>query len=214
MLISLEKEIFTIKNNKVQLYKVNNSGVNVNTTVLIVGVFHGDESEGEHLVNSLINDIKQTPKLLASSVILYIPCLNPDGKFANTRENANGIDLNRDFPTKNQINPDKKPERETQLIIDILEEYKPDRILTIHAPFSVVNYDGPADSIAEGMSRLNGYPVQVDIGYPTPGSFGTYAGIERNIPIITLELPSTKDAEQFWLDNRKALHYFVSCNNS
>lgn len=213
MRIEKEKEINTVKNNKVQLYKIQNSENRAVSTVFIIGVFHGDEPEGEYLVNSLINDIKQMPNLLASSIVLYIPCLNPDGKQANTRENANGIDLNRDFPTKNQAVPGKKPERETQLIIDTLEDYKPDRILAIHAPYGVINYDGPADHIAENMSRLNGYPVQVDIGYPTPGSMGTYAGIERNIPIITLELPGSGEEEKFWQDNRRALHYFVSCND-
>ncbi len=208
--MQIEKEICTDKNNKVQLYKCVNSGFNTISTALIIGVFHGDEPEGEYLVNSLINDTKTNPVLLASSVILFIPCLNPDGKELNTRGNANGIDLNRDFPTENREDFSKKPEKETEFILDIMSEYKPDRILTIHAPYGVVNYDGPADMIAEGMSRLNGYPVQVDIGYPTPGSFGTYAGKERGIPVITLELPESGTPEQFWFDNRRALRYFVS----
>ena len=32
---------------------------------------------------------------------LFIPCLNPDGMSKNTRTNSNGVDLNRNFPTKN-----------------------------------------------------------------------------------------------------------------
>lgn len=214
MCIQKEKEIFTSKNNKIQLFKAKTSTISddkVTSLALIIGVFHGDEPEGEYLINNLFTDIKKFPDLLANSTILFIPCLNPDGKEQNTRANINGIDLNRDFPTKNQSNPDKEPELETKFVIEILEEYKPDRILTIHAPYGVINYDGPAEKIAESMSKLNGYPVQVDIGYPTPGSFGTYVGVERNIPVITLELPETGDVEQFWKDNRKALHYFMSC---
>ena len=158
MIINKEKQISTSKNNSVQLYKARNSGFKVTSTALIIGVFHGDEPDGEYLVNSLINDIRDNPELLASSAILFVPCLNPDGKVQNTRENAHGVDLNRDFPTKNQANFDKEPELETKFVMEVLHEYKPDRILTIHAPYGIVNYDGPADHMAENMSRLNGYP--------------------------------------------------------
>ena len=162
----------------------------------------------------------------ASNLILFIPCLNPDGKQQNTRVNSNKVDLNRNFPTKNrnewkknfesdekdEFYPGEKPasEIETKFIIDILSEYKPDRILAIHSPYKIINYDGPAEKIAENMSKFNGYPIQVDIGYPTPGSLGTYAGKERNIPVITLELPQNKHFSQLWSDNIKALHYFIS----
>lgn len=58
----------------------------------------------------------------------------------------------------------------------------------MHAPYKVVNYDGPAEKFAKSISKIIGYPVEASIGYPTPGSFGTYCGVERNIPTITLEL--------------------------
>ncbi|MBY0385631.1 DUF2817 domain-containing protein, partial [bacterium] len=32
------------------------------------------------------------------------------------------------------------------------------------------------------------YKIEETIGYPTPGSLGTYAGIERNIPTLTYEI--------------------------
>jgi len=58
------------------------------------------------------------------------------------------------------------------------------------------------------MGERNGYPVSASIGYPTPGSLGTYAGVERKIPIITLELPRV-DAEGGWEQNRSALLWVV-----
>ena len=135
--------------------------------------------------------------------LLLIPCLNPDGMQNNTRTNANGVDLNRNFPTKNWgedtsaagDNPQDYyggksagSEIETQFVIDIIEKYQPKLILTLHAPYKIVNYDGPAQNIAQKISDIIGYPVEPSIGYPTPGSFGTYCGVERNIPTITLEL--------------------------
>lgn len=142
----------------------------------------------------------------STNSLLFIPCLNPDGMQLGQRTNANGVDLNRNFPTKNwgENHGDNATcddaetayyggtsggsEIETQFLIDTIREFKPNKILTLHAPYKVVNYDGPAKELAEKISTIINYPVEASIGYPTPGSFGTYAGVERQIPTITLEL--------------------------
>lgn len=181
-------------------------------TVLIIGVFHGDEPQGEILINRFIKENQCVPK----NKLLFIPCLNPDGKALNTRQNANGVDLNRNFPTKNRkIIEDehyfggKEPssEPETKFIINILEKYTPDFILTLHTPYKVVNFDGPARKQAEILSKIIGYPVSEDIGYETPGSFGTYAGKEKHIPTITLELADNETNEVLW-NNVKGIFDF------
>lgn len=155
---------------------------------LVIGVFHGDEPQGKFLIEKYLH--KNSP-------LLFIPCLNPDGLQLGQRTNANGVDLNRNFPTKNWEHTEKNEfyggpqpssEIETKFLIEIIEEYSPDTILTLHAPFKVVNYDGPAQDIAEKISKIINYPVEANIGYPTPGSFGTFAGVEKNIKTITLEL--------------------------
>ena len=145
---------------------------------------------------------------------------NPDGKFSGTRGNASGVDLNRNFPTQNwELSKEKdeyysgeKPasEIETRFITEIIEEYKPNIIITLHTPYKIVNYDGHARELAEKISQLNGYPVQKNIGYPTPGSFGAYAGVERNIQIITLELPENTDINTLWKGNKEAFFYIIS----
>lgn len=158
--------------------------------VLVIGVVHGDEPQGEYLINKYLDSNIE-------SKLAFIPCLNPDGKNLGTRVNANGVDINRNFPTKNWILSDKNEffggeapasEQETIFLINLIEEIKPKLILTLHAPFKVVNYDGNAKLIAQKISNIINYPVQENIGYPTPGSLGTWAGIEKNIPTITLEL--------------------------
>ena len=55
------------------------------------------------------------------------------------------------------------------------------------------------------MSRYNGYPSIPNIGYPTPGSLGNWGGNDRQIPMITLELPRTLPAARAWPDNRTAV---------
>ena len=91
--------------------------------------------------------------------------------------------------------------------LDVLEKYKPDFILSLHAPYKVVNFDGDARVFAEKISALTGYPVEEDIGYETPGSFGTYSGKERNIPTITLELPVDKSDEELWAETCRIFDY-------
>ena len=174
-----------------------------NKTILFIGVFHGDEPDGEYLIKRYLQENNTT-----SNHLLFIPCLNPDGKINNTRTNANGVDLNRNFPTKNwEFNNEKdsyfggeKPasEVETQFMIYVIEKYKPDLIISLHEPYKVVNYDGPAENVAKKISEITGYKLEENIGYPTPGSFGTYCGVEKNIPTITLELPENEDKELLW----------------
>ena len=168
------------------------------SNTLVIGVFHGDEPQGKFLIEEYI---KQNPQ----SSLLFIPCLNPDGLQLNQRTNSNGVDLNRNFPTKNWVLGEKDQffgghepasEIETQFLIDTINEFIPDIILTLHAPYKVVNYDGPAKDLAEGISQIINYPVEENIGYPAPGSFGAYAGIEPNIKTITLELDETCPVEE------------------
>ena len=170
--------------NEIQLIGSENS-----KPILVIGVFHGEEPQGKFLIDEYLKT--------HSSNLLFIPCLNPDGMQFGKRTNANDVDLNRNYPTenwqlteKNEFFGGESPasEIETKFMVEVLEEYKPEMILALHAPFKIVNYDGPAKEIAEKIGQIIKYPVEASIGYPTPGSFGTYCGVERNIPTITLEL--------------------------
>ena len=46
-----------------------------------------------------------------------------------------------------------------------------------------------------------------DLGYPTPGSFGTYCGIERNIPTITLEYDEKEDYKSIYNKSAKVFDF-------
>ena len=165
--------------------------------VLVIGCFHGDEPQGKYLINEYLKEYRK-------SKLLFIPCLNEYGVRNNVRTNESGVDLNRNFPTKNWELTEKNEffggeapssEKETKFVMEIVEKYNPKIILTLHAPFKVVNYDGDAKDLAEEISKIINYPVEGNIGYPTPGSFGTWAGVERNIPTITLELDEEVEVE-------------------
>ncbi|MBQ6515956.1 DUF2817 domain-containing protein [bacterium] len=185
----LLKSDFTKEKNKIELFGC----PNCNCNTLVIGVFHGDEPIGKDILENYL-------KNGTNKNLIIVPCLNPDGMTLNTRQNANKVDLNRNFPTKNwtktNIGEDyyggetPESETETKFIMQIIEEYKPKQIVTIHTPYKIVNFDGDekAKKLAEKIAKILSYEIDDDIGYPTPGSFGTYYGKERNIPVITIEL--------------------------
>lgn len=202
--------IITKNNNEVQLISV--EPPHYDKTFLVVGVVHGDEWQGEKIVEQMM-------KLPHKNRVLYIPCLNPDGKALNTRTNANGVDLNRNFPAKNwKLLPKdryfggEKPlsEIESNFLKEVIEKYQPDAILTLHTPFEVVNYDGDARKIAREMAELSGYRLEESIGYETPGSFGSYFGTEQGYPVITLEMKEIDDCEALWVELKTSLDYFIN----
>jgi protein MpaA len=187
---------------------------------LFLGAFHGDEGISAELLQCFQQFLSEASwdALALNGWFAVVPVVNPDGLARNTRQNAAGVDLNRNFPTGNwepnepgdpyYAGPSSASEPETVLIQRLLDEYPPNKIVTIHSPYRVVNFDGPEPQtrqLADAMAAHNGYEVVASIGYPTPGSFGTYCGIERGIPTITLELPEDEPLEIVWRDNREAL---------
>ena len=209
--MELNDSIILKSKETVELYQI--KGINkFAKNILIIGVFHGEEPQGffaikKFFFNNNFKNIKNN--------IFIIPCLNPDGMKKNKRQNINGVDLNRNFPTKNwqksDINSEyfggifPSSEAETKFVVKVIEDINPDFVLTLHSPYAVVNYDGPAQFEANIISELTQYPIQADIGYPTPGSFGTYCGIERNLPTVTLEFDENESQTKI---NNKSLKIF------
>jgi hypothetical protein len=68
--------------------------------VLVVGAMHGDELSSASVALHWIQRAMETPSNVHWR---FIPALNPDGLMARParRVNANGVDLNRNFPTPN-----------------------------------------------------------------------------------------------------------------
>jgi len=186
--------------------------------ILLLGGFHGDEPKGVRVCERFAELLSGDAPGAGNANWIIVPLVNPDGFERRNRRNANGIDLNRNFPTQNWVRGNKrsrmfggeKPasEPETRAIVRLVERCRPTVIVTLHSigrKRFCNNFDGPARRLAKRMSDYNRYPVTTSIGYPTPGSFGTWAGIEKKIPTITLELPSLHSNKRCWTDNHKAL---------
>lgn len=184
------------------------------STTIIFAVVHGNESLSGELALQLAEYLHDDYQEPLESKVIIVPVVNPDGLIRGQRTNANRVDIDRNFPTKTWTEnfesedqfPGKYPasEPETQAVIEMIIKYKPDRIISIHTPLKMINYDGPAKELADRMSQLNGYPVKQNIGNTSPGSLGTYTGIERAIPTIRLDLPNGS-LQNIWEQNREAL---------
>ncbi len=187
------------------------------TTLIFAGI-HGSEPEGTELADRLIALITDLPEIVDGGHVVIIPAANPDGLAHGRRTNAHGVDLNRNFPAANWVsnimNPEYHPgpspasEPESRALIELVGTLQPDAVVSIHSISrgrECNNYDGPAERLARAMAAGNGYPVRPSIGYPTPGSFGNWAGVDIGIPTVTLELPRGGNPDTLWAQNRDAL---------
>lgn len=166
--------------------------------VLVFGGIHGDEQNTTVVARSLAVHLN-TETLPQNLTVIIVPDVNPDGLLAQTRVNANGVDINRNFPSKTwradyteqRRFPGLKPssEPETRAVLDLLERYPPDLVVTLHAAMGCVNWDGPQGAFAAmTLASVNNYPLCATLGYETPGSLGLLMGIDKQIPTVTIEL--------------------------
>jgi len=165
-------------------------------TILIVGGIHGNEPAGSELAKQLCVYLESDTELLAARRVVVVPAANPDGLSRNQRTNAHEVNLQYDFLTRNwepTTYYDIKlfPEPETQFIATLIQQYHPDRIVQIHQArfFSCIDWDGPARNLANAMAQACELPLR-KLG-AVRGSLGSYAGVDRCIPTITMELPAS-----------------------
>jgi hypothetical protein len=162
--------------------------------LLLMGGIHGDEPAS---VDALLELVQRIPAAGAGPVWL-LPAANPDGLRALRKNSARDVDLNRNFPARSfrtehapgySPGPEPLSEPETRAIAALIDREGVRGAVAVHAPFACVNFDGPAADWAETVARACGWPARGDIGYPTPGSFGSWLGRDRGVPVLTLELP-------------------------
>ncbi len=182
--------------------------------ILIFGGIHGSEPGSATVASRLVELLRSDPSIASGRTIAVIPVANPDGLAKRSRANANGVDLNRNFPSRNWKPAGKRhgaraaSEPETRALMAAMEQVRPARVVSIHAIHGARecnNYDGPGEALAQAMRARNGYPAVASIGYPTPGSFGNWCGVDHGIPVVTLELPQHEDGNASWERNREAL---------
>jgi protein MpaA len=174
--------------------------------LFLAGV-HGDESPPVYILFRLAQFLKKNPELYSNKMIVIAPLVNPDGFLSRpqTRTNSAGVDINRNFPTRNwkqsvkdryYSGPSANSESETRFQIALMNRFKPTHIISIHSPLGCYDYDGPSsdlDSLVVWLKKVSwedGLPFRRYQVFP--GSLGNYAGMERGIHTLTLELSSSE----------------------
>ena len=170
--------------------------------LLVIAGIHGEEPETTFLLSRALRAFDDNLDSVA-----FVLCANPDGMALGMRGNPVGVDLNRNFNTRNFL-PDMvesrsileaprdtillsgyeaESELETKALVALIKKLKPKSILSMHAPMGCI--DAPQKTkLVEDLMGVFNLPWRPDIGYETPGSLGTWCG-EHNIECVTLELP-------------------------
>ena len=174
---------------------------NARAEVVVLASIHGDEAETTVVVSEALRCLPRGD--LKAAVIL---CANPDGMLRGTRGNGRGVDLNRNFPTSNwkpdpvcyksrandardiALSPGSEPasEPETRALLSLLERLKPRAVISLHAALACID-DAANSPLGRQLAARCALPLITEIGYPTPGSMGTWAS-EQGLTLVTWEL--------------------------
>jgi len=218
-------------------------------SIIMCGV-HGDEITPVKFCFDILDYLKSAyadPEIskseFAKKIVIVAPLVNPDSFFKErpSRVNARGVDVNRNFPTRDwakdarrlwvanfgkdrRRNPGLTSNSEPEVVfqMNLIKRYGPDKIISVHSPLTMLDYDGPSkrvDGFVDG-GRAHELLIQMSkdasdykvVNYPFfPGSLGNWAGKERDIPTYTLELPSSDPAKspEYWKLFKYAIHNAV-----
>ena len=177
---------------------------------LLVAAQHGEEALTALLVRRLLERVPGDATRWA-----VVPVANPDGLINGTRQNAAGIDLNRNFPATTW-RPDESftyppgiederrvlanrtnlsspgdhagSEPETQALMALVGRLQPPLVLDIHSPLELLLPRGDVpEAIVKALSRAAGLPIVDDVGGPCPGAFDDWL-LDAGIPGIVYEV--------------------------
>lgn len=192
--------------------------------ILVVGGIHGDEYSSFSLLFRWLERLDKHVEYQNNWRLL--PLSNPDGLLSfrpARRTNANGVDLNRNFNTLDwedkalrywrdktasdkRRNPGAKAESEveTRWLSETIETWRPDIIVAVHAPYGILDFDSPQPERLKPPEKIG--ILHLNLLGTYPGSLGRYGAKDRNIPVLTLELPhagimpSQQQQQDLWWD--------------
>jgi protein MpaA len=139
---------------------------------LVVGAIHGNETAGRAVVREL-----RRGGAPPGTELWLIHDLNPDGSAAGTRQNARGVDLNRNFPHRwraqgrpfDPFHAGTRPlsEPESRLAARLIRRLRPAVTIWYHQALSLVDVSSGADArAARRYARASGLPAKpVGLGF-------------------------------------------------
>lgn len=127
--------------------------------ILVVGCIHGNECAGLAIVSALMHT-----RVPGGVQLWLVPEMNPDGTAADTRQNAHGVDLNRNFPYRWQpiadptyySGPDPASEPETRAAMRLVRRVRPAVTIWYHQHMDLVDLSGGDRGVARRYALLAG----------------------------------------------------------
>lgn len=147
---------------------INSPNFNNRPGIMLIGSLHGNEKPGaplcmnyaEFLLDSSESNATAS-RIMAECRTLILPIANPDGYNANTRSNAAGIDLNRNYPCKttaDSVDSEDGRQPETRAIMRWSAQQKPILSLNFHTGAVVANWPYDSDFDAGAAASYPPFP--------------------------------------------------------
>jgi len=177
---------------------------------LLIAAQHGEEAETGLLARRLLERVHGDQTRWA-----VVQVANPDGLLNGTRQNAAGVDLNRNFPcaswsaepsftfppgidpelrelpnrtSRSSPGPEPASEPETQALMALVRELQPKLVLDLHAPIELILVrDGVPQEPVERLAESSGLRVVSELEVGSPGAFDEWL-LEHGIPAIVYEV--------------------------
>lgn len=181
-------------------------------TTLYVGGIHGNEPSSKYILDDWMGELEANPNQMPKNrQIVVVPSINPDGIARNTRNNAKGVNLNRNFPTDNwrrhiddtdgyrKNGGGSKPlsEPEAKALASLVQRLRPRLMMSYHAVGSVVIGDkgGYSEAYAARYASMVGYRNATGqsssvFDYSITGSFEDWAYQKVGVSNMVIELGS------------------------
>ncbi len=127
--------------------------------ILVVGCIHGNECAGLAITSAL-----RATRVAKGVQLWLVPELNPDGAAADSRQNAHGVDLNRNFPYRWQpisdptydSGPYPSSEPETRAAMSLVRRIRPAVTIWYHQHMDLVDLSGGDRGVARRYAQIAG----------------------------------------------------------
>jgi protein MpaA len=127
--------------------------------ILVVGCIHGNECAGLRILSAL-----RHARVHKGVQLWLVPEANPDGTAADTRQNAHGVDLNRNFPYRWKpisdptyySGPLAVSEPETRAVIRLARRIRPAVTIWYHQHMDLVDMAGGDRGVARRYAHVAG----------------------------------------------------------
>lgn len=191
---------------------------------ILYAAIHGEEAVTLQAAHQLLRTVHAD-----DACAVVVPVLNPDGVLAGTRQNARGVDLNRNFPSDGWIDapsptywpttltrrtefrtqlssPGTEPgsEPETQALMGLVQRVQPEHVIDLHTPLEcVIALSDRAVPMGMHIAEPTGIPVVRRLEGPTPGDSAAWCETQ-GVTAVTYEFELTP-MPALWARHSEAL---------